>query len=48
MREVDEKQEISLLWPYDSISRYADRGISAHIPRRDLVIFACCVLIDYH
>ena len=27
---------------YNSISRYAYRGISAHIPRRDLVIF--CVL----
>ena len=26
-------------YSYDSISRYAYRGISAHIPRRDLVIF---------
>ena len=25
----------------ESISRYAYRGISAHIPRRDLVIFNC-------
>ena len=29
-------------YSYNSISRYAYRGISAHIPRRDLVIF--CVL----
>ena len=29
-------------YSYYSISRYAYRGISAHIPRRDLVIF--CVL----
>ena len=26
-------------YSYNSISRYAYRGISAHIPRRDLVIF---------
>ena len=35
-------------YSYNSISRYMYRGISAHIPRRDLVIFACCVVIDYH
>ena len=29
-------------YTYNSISGYAYRGISAHIPRRDLVIF--CVL----
>ena len=29
-------------YSYNSISRYAYRGISAHIPRRDLDIF--CVL----
>ena len=29
-------------YSYNSISRYAYRGISAHIPRRDLVIF--CML----
>ena len=29
-------------YSYNSISRYAYRGISAHIPRRDLLIF--CVL----
>ena len=29
-------------YSFNSISRYAYRGISAHIPRRDLVIF--CVL----
>ena len=29
-------------YSYNSIPRYAYRGISAHIPRRDLVIF--CVL----
>ena len=27
-------------YSYYSISRYAYRGISAHIPRRDLVIFS--------
>ena len=27
-------------YSYNSISRYAYRGISAHIPRRDLVIFS--------
>ena len=29
-------------YSYNSISRYANHGISAHIPRRDLVII--CVL----
>ena len=27
-------------YSYNSISRYAYHGISAHIPRRDLVIFS--------
>ena len=33
---------LHILYSYNSISRYAYRGISAHIPRRDLVNF--CVL----
>ena len=32
-------------YSYNSISRYAYSGISAHIPQRDLVIF--CVLISH-
>ena len=35
-------------YSYNSISRYAYRGISAHIPRRDLVIFCVLRSHDYH
>ena len=31
-------------YSYNSISRYAYRGISAHIPRRDLPVVIFCVL----
>ena len=39
-------------YSYNNISQYAYCGISAHIPRRDLVIFsswhARCIVINYH